>query len=169
MVWKKTESKKKAKFIRKLKKKMDDGKAEGERREEEMKRIHEEERKKRREEMRVLEDTMRRELIMRQEHLTSFLLRLQGRKLVKRVTRYNLRYLVKPLTERSQTLPRTSKISPPTSGHSAIVSADGQIDSRRAPGGPCQCRGHLHSRHRLWVIGGVLPRLAPPPQGGWRT
>lgn len=135
MVWKKTESKKKAKFIRKLKKKMDDGKAEGERREEEMKRIHEEERKKRREEMRVLEDTMRRELIMRQEHLTSFLLRLQGRKLVKRVTRYNLRYLVQPLTERSQTLPRTSKISPPTSGHSEIVSADGQIDSRRAPGG----------------------------------
>ena len=57
----------------------------------------------------------------------------------------------------------------PTSGHSEIVSADGQIDSRRAPGGPCQCRGHLHSRHRLWVIGGVLPRLAPPPQGGWRT
>ena len=78
---------------------------------------------------------MRRELIMRQEHLTSFLLRLQGRKLVKRVTRYNLRYLVQPLTERSQTLPRTSKISPPTSGHSEIVSADGQIDSRRAPGG----------------------------------
>ena len=100
-----------------------------------MKRIHEEERKKRREEIRVSEDTMRRELIMRQEHPTSSLLRLQGRKLVKRVTRYNLRYLVKPLTERSQTLPRTSKISPPTSGHSAIVSADGQIDSRRAPGG----------------------------------
>ena len=110
---------------------MDAGKAEGERREEEMKRIHEE-RKKRREEMRVSEDTMRRELIMRQEHPTSSLLRLQGRKLVKRVKRYNLLYLVKPLTERS---PRTSKISPRTLGHSAIVSADGQIDSRRAPGG----------------------------------
>ena len=110
---------------------MDAGKAEGERREEEMKRIHEE-RKKIREEIRVSEDTMRRELIMRQEHPTSSLLRLQGRKLVKRVKRYNLRYLVKPLTERS---PWTSKISPRTLGHSAIVSADGQIDSRRAPGG----------------------------------